>query len=1149
MKRKSRLSQCLLAGLMLVFAAAPIVAGLPAPSAHAADTLFDGETTGAKPAEAAAQGGTGGEQIYEAEDAVLSGAEVDNKHVGFTGTGFVDYKPNAPGGYIEWTVEVPADGEYILEIRYSNGSSANRPAEIQVNGEVVEANLAYLPTGDHAQYMTTETKAVLHAGKNTVRATATGPEGGANTDHLKVYPASEKKTAAETTPAKTYPEMQVTEVSNMLSDALAGNLASAGIVVSVAAKPEGRDVTRSEFMHMINRALGYQNNDKMPNVEHGEIWEVSSSEYSSYILETAKSAGYISGYADGTVKPNQAVSRQEAAVMAANVLKLAPNASAAAALPDAASVDDWAKGAVGAVVAEKLLPAKADGKFAPQAGFKRSEAEELVKNLAAKAPKSASQVNIARVDAVANDIIVVTLDGVFDKLDLKDIAFLAATGSWAGLTPDVNRDVPVKQAAQAINAYGDTVAVYQLHEPLAKGATYASEVKQAARFEGDLQEAIEKAGNIVSWQMDHGGWDKGMEESYARKWDGASKRSKWLGPDNETELGTIDNDATTNEIRFIAQVYRESGREQFKQSVEKGLDFLLTMQYPSGGWPQVYPERGKEGELIRYSNYVTFNDGAMIKVMTLFDDILNKKYPFDKAWLDPKYEALLQKALDKGIDYILKAQIRQNGKLTAWCAQHDPVTYEPQHARSYEHPSISGFESVGIVKFLMSRPNQTPEIKQAIRGALEWFDAVKLEGTRYVSADKNGEYFVKDANSTAWYRFYDLQTNEPIFSGRDGVIKRNIMEIEEERRNNYSWGGSYASQLLDTAKSVGFYENRVYAKVVGTNSTDKAGNTLTKDQLRVVKDSTRYSVKSKMVVSQDGTGDYTTVQAAIDAVPADNGVRVEIFIKNGVYKEVVTVPANKPFIALIGESSTGTVLSYDNYAGKEKPGGGTYGTSGSASVFVYANDFSAENLTIENTFDESTDTKGKQAVALRISGERGSFKNVRFLGNQDTLYTYAGSQYFYQCYIEGDVDFIFGGARAVFEECEIVSYDRKSADNNGYVTAASTLITQPYGFLFYKCKFTSAAADNSVWLGRPWHPSNNPDAIGSVVIMNSYLGPHIKTAGWTDMSGFKAADARFYEYKNEGPGAVVNEMRRQLTDEQAKEWTIENVLNGWNPKK
>lgn len=346
-------------------------------------------------------------------------------------------------------------------------------------------------------------------------------------------------------------------------------------------------------------------------------------------------------------------------------------------------------------------------------------------------------------------------------------------------------------------------------------------------------------------------------------------------------------------------------------------------------------------------------------------------------------------------------------------------------------------------------------------------------------------------------------------------------------------------------------EDKIYAKVIQTDSTDVFGSKMKEGDQRKLKDLTGdiKAIPNKLTVSKDGLGDFATVQGAIDAVPVDNAERVEIFIHDGVYKEVVTIPRTKPFIDLRGESANGTIITYDNYSGKEKPTGGTYGTSGSASVYLYADDFTAENMTFENSFDESSvDVKNKQAVAVYTRGDRMTFKNVRFIGNQDTLYTNGGSQYFYQCYIEGDVDFIFGGARAVFEDCDIFSLDRGSSTNNGYVTAASTLITEPYGYLFLNSRMLSNAPDGTVHLGRPWHPGGNPDAIASVVFKNSYLGPHINPEGWTDMSGFLASDARFFEYQNYGPGAVANESRRQLTEEEAQVYTIENVLKGWNPK-
>ncbi len=346
-------------------------------------------------------------------------------------------------------------------------------------------------------------------------------------------------------------------------------------------------------------------------------------------------------------------------------------------------------------------------------------------------------------------------------------------------------------------------------------------------------------------------------------------------------------------------------------------------------------------------------------------------------------------------------------------------------------------------------------------------------------------------------------------------------------------------------------EDKIVASVVKEDSKDISGNTLKIYDHRKLKDITTQlnEIPNLLTVSKDGLADYTTVQGAIDAVPANNTEKVEVFIENGVYKELVTIPKDKPFIHLKGENASGTIITYDNYSGRAKPEGGTYGTTGSASVYIYGDDFTAENLTFENSFDEqSVNVNNKQAVAVYARGDRQTFKNSRFIGNQDTLYVNGGTQYFYQSYIEGDVDFIFGRSSAVFEECEIFSLDRGSSTNNGFVTAASTLITEPYGYLFLNSKLLSNAPAGTVYLGRPWHPSGDPNAIGSVVFMNSYLGPHIIEQGWTDMSGFSYKDARFNEYKNYGPGAVINEDRRQLSDEEAKLYNIENVLKGWDPK-
>jgi pectinesterase len=316
-----------------------------------------------------------------------------------------------------------------------------------------------------------------------------------------------------------------------------------------------------------------------------------------------------------------------------------------------------------------------------------------------------------------------------------------------------------------------------------------------------------------------------------------------------------------------------------------------------------------------------------------------------------------------------------------------------------------------------------------------------------------------------------------------------------------------------------------------------------------------------VTVALDGSADFTSIQAAVDAVPAGNAATFTIKIKPGVYKGQVVVPSSKPYVVFRGQGGdpTEVVITDDRANGTLKPDGTPWGTSGSASVTIDGHDFYARNLTFANSFDEAAhpEITSRQAVAVLTRADRLFFDNVRFLGNQDTLYVNSANAatparvYLRKCYVEGDVDFIFGRATAVFDRCEIRSLDRGSTTNNGYITAASTTITNPYGLLFGECAFTGTAPSGTVYLGRPWHPSNDPNAIAQVTIRDSKLGAHvIATTPWTDFGTFLWRDARYGEYRNRGTGAVASPDRPQLTNEQAAVATPATYLagtDGWNP--
>lgn len=291
-----------------------------------------------------------------------------------------------------------------------------------------------------------------------------------------------------------------------------------------------------------------------------------------------------------------------------------------------------------------------------------------------------------------------------------------------------------------------------------------------------------------------------------------------------------------------------------------------------------------------------------------------------------------------------------------------------------------------------------------------------------------------------------------------------------------------------------------------------------------------------LTVAKDGSGDFKTIQEAVNAVRDLSEVQVPIYIKNGIYKEKLLIPAYKSKISLIGENRQKTIVTYDDYSGKN--GINTYT---SFTVQVQGNDFRAENLTIEN----SAGSVG-QAVALHVLADRVVIKNCNILGNQDTLFPSADTsrQYYLDCYIEGTTDFIFGAATVVFESCHIHS------KKNSYITAASTSEAQAFGFVFFNCKLTSEPEFQKVYLGRPWRP------FAKTVFINTEMGSHILPAGWSAWNKNDNHLTTFYaEFGSYGPGfakADRIEWSKQLSRKQAKKYTLKNIFaaaNNWTPSK
>ena len=282
--------------------------------------------------------------------------------------------------------------------------------------------------------------------------------------------------------------------------------------------------------------------------------------------------------------------------------------------------------------------------------------------------------------------------------------------------------------------------------------------------------------NILTWQDEYGGWPKNIDTA-AMPFTG----------DREKPSGTFDNGATTSEMRMLARAFRATGEARYRDAFTKGLDLVLMAQYPTGGWPQCYPP-GK-----KYHRYITFNDGTMVRLMELLNEIAEApEYEF----VDAERRGKAQKAFDRGIACILKCQIRVHGKLTVWCAQHDEVDYRPRPGRSYELVSLSGGESGGILRLLMRLEAPSAEVSEAITAGVEWYKASRIEGLRLVWEGETLKAVKDPAAPPLWARFYEIETCRPFYCDRDGIAKYDFNQIEPERSQGYKWLDNWGDEVF-----------------------------------------------------------------------------------------------------------------------------------------------------------------------------------------------------------------------------------------------------------------------------------------------------------------------------------------------------------------
>jgi unsaturated rhamnogalacturonyl hydrolase len=574
----------------------------------------------------------------------------------------------------------------------------------------------------------------------------------------------------------------------------------------------------------------------------------------------------------------------------------------------------------------------------------------------------------------------------------------------------------------------------------------------------------EVADNMLIYQRTVGGWPKhiGNERiDYHKKLSPAEKAA--FIDDASMNDATIDNDATTKEIRYLLMAYRQTANHDYLAGAERGIRYLLRMQYANGGFPQFYPDTSL------YRHEITYNDNAMVNALNVLYDV--SQSIGDLAQVDPSLKAPAADAVRRGIQCILATQIKVNGRLTVWCAQYDEHSYAPAKARSYELPSLSGEESVGIVEFLMRQPDPSPAIREAVNSAVEWFRTAKIEGFKYVNIYDSTQPGGRDRviqpspGSVLWARFYDIQTNKPFFCGRDGIRKNAVAEIEHERRVGYAWYGEWPRQLLEKdypewqakfrVQTAGYklqaasYKLQAPSYKLQVGSGKQSAGLLRSYELRASGGEQSYGLRASsyrqtavtITVDASGKGDFLTVQDAVNSLPDESSAPRVILIRKGVYNQKILIEKNN--VVLRGEDRDGTILTFaqarDAWRCDHKDDWGV------ATLNLRGSDITLENLTIQNSygFDHpeenvtiacEADTAAHRKTVRRDGHQMAlrSFQTTRLKVLNCVLKAYGGDTvspwnvsggmfYFKDCVMEGGVDFYCPRGWAYAEHCSFKS--------------------------------------------------------------------------------------------------------------------------------
>lgn len=462
---------------------------------------------------------------------------------------------------------------------------------------------------------------------------------------------------------------------------------------------------------------------------------------------------------------------------------------------------------------------------------------------------------------------------------------------------------------------------------------------------------------LLLFQRVTGGWPKNIDMTSPMT---EAQKDSVAAERNRRDDSTTDNRATTMQMAYLARLYGATGDSRYSEAFCRGVDYLLAGQYANGGWPQFWPVQRD------YQIHITYNDNAMVNTMSVIRDLMYGNAPYDCAGLLPDgYRRRLMDSFYKGVECILATQIVTDGQLTVWCQQHDRDTYAPAPARAYELPSYCSSESADILRLLMEIPNPDTRVKRAVHAGMRWLDEHKITGYSYRHVMNNGQWnatLVRDENAgPLWSRFYDLKYGEPYVCDRDGVPRRHLDQIGNERRNGYGWyttGIAELYPLYDEWADRWDAANRITLDLNGKGANETGRMLL--DRVEPV------SVKDFDAVVEPGG----SIQAAIEKAPASPAVPFKILVRKGTYNQKVVI--DRPNIVLVGEhrDSTRIVLAEKNSDARELKYRGRPTGNGVIVLQEGADDCVISGLTVYNNYGSTVENTTTHQMSIFGRGTR-----------------------------------------------------------------------------------------------------------------------------------------------------------------------------------